>query len=774
MNPAGALRELLRGLQAAGDLRGLAPDELRAGLVATVLRLVFLRLAGDLLPRPEPRDDAWRAHLARVRAVHAAHGGRLFDPAAHPVLERVAVPADALARAQDHLSAETCDIEQLGAAYESTLDLALERDEAGALGLRPGSDRRRSGSHYTPRALTGPIVAATLQPALAALGDDPTPAQLLGLTICDPAMGGGAFLLEAGRQLAEHLARAWARRGESPDSTRSHALRQLAAHCLYGVDVDPIAVELARLSLWLLTRASDRPFTIFDHALKRGDSLVGRARGSIAACALRAPPVPPFDWPLEFPAVFAGDDPGFDCVVGNPPFLAGGRISSTLGPAYLAWLKHVHEDSHGNADLVAHFFRRAFALLRRGGTFGLIATNTIAQGDTRATGLRWICRHGGHIVRAERRAAWPGEAAVVVSIVHVRRGPPCGEVVLDGRPVARISAFLAHAGDDDDPAPLRANAGLAFLGSKIYGQGFLFADGVAGATPLAEMRRLVAADPRNAARIAPYIGGEEVNASPTHAHRRHVIDFGDMSEEQARQWPDLMAIVEARVRPQRQRQNRPARARRWWRFGETAPGLLAAIRGLPRVLVLSRVSRSLAFTFLAPGPVFSEQLVVFALPQFAALALLQSRVHEVWARTFGSSMKDDLRYTPSDCFDTFPLPPGFPQPELEALGRAYHEQRAALLVARGEGLTALYNRFHDPREQDPALLRLRELHAAIDGAVLRSYEWSDLAARATCEFHRGGDGRARRYGWPAAVGDEVLARLLALGRRRATAGRSSS
>ncbi len=109
------------------------------------------------------------------------------------------------------------------------------------------------------------------------------------------------------------------------------------------------------------------------------------------------PPLAPFHWQLEFPEVFERPQPGFDAFVGNPPFMGGSKISSTGGAAYLDWLLALHEDAHGNADLVAHFFRRAFNLVRAGGSIGLIATNTIAQGDTRSTGLRWICTHGGEI-----------------------------------------------------------------------------------------------------------------------------------------------------------------------------------------------------------------------------------------------------------------------------------------------------------------------------------------------------------------------------------------
>ena len=133
-------------------------------------------------------------------------------------------------------------------------------------------------------------------------------------------------------------------------------------------------------------------------------------------------PIEPFHWEIEFPEVFGRENGGFDAIVGNPPFAGKNTLINSHRDGYLDWLKTVHEESHGNADLVAHFYRRAFNLLRQDGCFGLIATNTIGQGDTRSTGLRWICTHGGTIFAARRRYRWPGVAAVVVSVVHVCRG----------------------------------------------------------------------------------------------------------------------------------------------------------------------------------------------------------------------------------------------------------------------------------------------------------------------------------------------------------------
>ena len=160
----------------------------------------------------------------------------------------------------------------------------------------------------------------------------------------------------------------------------------------------------------------------------------------------------------------------------------------------------------------------------------------------------------------------------------------------------------------------------------------------------------------------------------------------------------------------------------------------------------------------------------------AGFCALQSRVHEIWARFFASSLEDRLRYTPTDCFETFALPEGFEaNPRLEQVGSEYYEFRAALMVEYREGLTKIYNRFHDPNERSNAIGELRRLHDAMDRAVLDAYGWTDI--RPTCEFEleweddEAENGRRLRkpwrYRWPEPVGDEVLARLRALNAQRA-------
>jgi len=674
---------------------------------------------------------------------------------------------------------------------------------AGTPVLQPTPARRRTGSHYTPRSLTAPIVATALKPVLARLGDNPTPEAILELKVLDPAMGSGAFLVEACRQLADALVAAWSRHAAMPEIPPDedpliYAGRLVAQRCLYGVDHNPMAVDIAHLSLWLATLAKEHEFTFLEHALKPGDSLVGltarqiggmrwrdgqtdvapfdgflrertlqalrkraeiraapddmtreiqeqrhraveglldqarrigdavlhvffsednardreRVRTELGVLTARQPDeywpridqraaalrhgegaVLPFHWELEFPEVFASDNPGFDAIVGNPPFAGKNTIAESTRAGYPDWLKTLHEGAHGNADLVAHFFRRAFGLLRDGGCFGLIATNTIRQGDTRESGLRPILASGGTIIAAQRRLTWPGAAHVVVSVVHMLKGAWTDMPVLDGKPLSRISAFLVNGEIDATPPPLRANIGVAFQGSILLGMGFTFDDETnePAANRLADMQQLIAKDPRNAERIRPYIGGDEVNDSPTHSHRRYAIDFADLPlrrqdvgftwadadlqqrttclrqglvptdypDPVAADWPDLLAIVEERVRPARLAQNREVRARFWWKFAERAPALYHAISELQQVMVAVQTSKHLCVAILPSALVYDQKLIVFALQGYAAFAVIQCRPHEVWARFFGSTMEDRPVYTPDDCLANFPFPPSY-------------------------------------------------------------------------------------------------------------------
>ena len=589
------------------------------------------------------------------------------------------------------------------AALRKGDDLA-HRAPPGRLVLQPGEERRRTASHYTPRSLTERVVRRTLEPLLACLGPERTPEQILQLKICDPAMGSGAFLVATCRELASEIVLAWTRSGElarvieEHGNAHLHARRLVAQRCLYGVDKNAAAVELAKLSLWLVTLDRTLPFTFVDHALRHGDSLVGldfsqieafhwapakqtetcrvllrealdqavTLRQELLALADHDDPVAqgekrrlfdfaqqaiervrvvadacvgaffaeakdaarekerkrrlalveqwlggdegagaevaelareareklhPVHWWIEFPEVFFEERPDplqggavngaalMEGVVGNPPFGGKNTIIDGHPDGYLDWLKIVSPGAHGNADLSAHFFRRASGLLGEHGAMGLIATNTIAQGDTRTTGLAALVREGWELYDATDSMPWPVKgAAVTVSIVHAAHGRVRGLTGkrLGGVEVPALNTRLRAKPEREDPKPLAANANFSFQGSIVLGMGFTL-------TP-EEREALVAKDTRNAERIFPYLGGEEVNTSPTQSFDRYVISFGQMSLEEAERWPDLIRIVREKVKPERDKLKDNADGSdykaRWWQFGKLRNTLYAAIAPL--------------------------------------------------------------------------------------------------------------------------------------------------------------------------------------------------
>lgn len=756
------------------------------------------------------------------------------------------------------------------------------RVEAHRLVLQPGDERRRTGSHYTPRALTEGIVARTLEPILLSLGPTPTADQLLQLKLCDPAMGSGAFLVAACRQLADRVVAAWTAHGQLPAIAEAHAdphlhaRRLVAQRCLYGVDKNPAAVELARLSLWLVTMSRTLPFTFVDHALRPGDSLVGldyaqlqgfhwqpspqldfchaaltdaleqavSMRTEILSLAEQDAVVAqqekrrlldfseqamarvrliadvcvgaffdngtqrereservrrmdlvrswleghdalepilqglrdrvrqtqtPFHWGLEFPEVFfAGrKDPlaggrahagaRFDAIVGNPPFAGKNTIVEGNGPCYLDWLKTVHVDAHGNSDYSAHFFRRSAPLLGDHGAFGLIATNTIAQGDTRSTGLAWLVKEGWTIFDATNSLPWPGAAAVTVSVVHMAHGSAVHRVQgrLDGRPVSCINSMLKPSLERAEATALSSNAGGAFVGSYVLGMGFVL-------TP-EERETLIHRDARNAERIFPYLGGQEVNTSPTQSFDRYVINFGQLSLEEASQWPELLKILEERVKPERL-QTKDASVQRWWLFSRPRQELYAALKPLQRCLVTSAISKHRCFAFQPTNRIWSHNVYVFPVETFTFFAVLQSRIHTSWVELTASGLEDRGGYRPSDCFETFPFPQGDPRGVLEGLervGERLYQSRAQYMQETEQGLTRTYNALKDPACVDERIRALRALHEALDKAVLEAYGWSDLTVPPFCPMSAEDTAAVQRFN------DTVIDRLYALNAQRA-------
>ncbi|APU22204.1 Eco57I restriction-modification methylase domain-containing protein [Actinoalloteichus sp. GBA129-24] len=778
----------------------------------------------------------------------------------------------------------------------------------GALFVTESSLRKNTGTHYTPRFLAEEVVEGALQPLVYTHGplqtadestwQPKTSAELLRLRVADIAMGSAAFLVAAARYLGDRLVEAWTREGHElvrdyraedhvtdPDSdpVRITARRLVIEHCLYGADINEMAVEMAKLSLWLVSMDATRPFTFLDDRLVAGDSLLGItsldqleylhldpekgreiheddvfgwtagvrelvaeiaaarrrlteielgsdplaalaekrrllaeaarrteqvrlfadltvgaalsragkgdravAAASVAAAQLAAgvaagepgalekaeqqrsdwlatDQVPgsfdrePIHWPLVFPEVFEGG--GFDAVVGNPPFLGGKKISGASGGAYREYLvADLASGRKGNADLIAYFFLRTHSILGDPGQSGLIGTNTLAQGETREVGLDQIVDARFSIRAAVTGRPWPSKsAAIEYSVVWLSRSSHAMkfERWLDGRRVDGITSSLAVESRGSLPAfTLAQSAGRSFQGSTLLGTGFTMAPAIAA--------EIVKVDPASSDVLFPYLNGKDLNSSPCGLASRWAVNFRDWSEARAQSYESCYQWLVDHVKSDRLASGSDYAAVNWWRYWRPRGDLYAAINQLDRIVVITRVSSTVVPVIVSARQVISDAIVVFATDDTAMLALLSSAPHYWWAVARASSMKADLRYTPSDVFETLPLPTL--TQEMRDLGDRLDTFRRSVMLGRQLGLTKLYNQVFSADYVDDDLTELRRIHRAIDEATVRAYGWDDLLDQLDHGFHPAG--KDTRYTIGPAAQREVLDRLLELNHER--------
>lgn len=829
------------------------------------------------------------------------------------------------------------NVEEFGSVYEGLLEYEPSIDLSATtpvFDFKPGDERAATGSHYTPDDLVQPLIKHSLDHLIAERlkAKDPA-AALLDLRVADIACGSGHILLAAARRIATELA--IVRTGEEQPSPAAYraAIRDVIRTCIYGVDLNPLAVELCKVALWLEAHNPGEPLNFLDHHIKCGNAIVGlvrqeevdagvpdeafaklpgddadigknvrarnkrerkeRATGqaklafthqreaelaavldrwrtvtsmpettpaeidakkkafesfssSGAAFTLRNLASIPlaqfyiartpenadklitderfrdfwsgrvaaqgqapaaafalahrkrfFHWFLEFPEIVQRG--GFDCILGNPPYLGGQALSGTYGHEFCGYVRHAFAPT-GLSDLVVYFLRRIFMLLRPGGFTAIITTNSIKDGDVRKDGLEQVVAQGGTINHAVRGIKWPGRASLFVSLVSITRGTFAGEYLLDGKRVSRITPFLDDSVELGAPFALSESARLMSQGATLVGDGFLL-------DPVAAQGMLDAnARNRDVLRPAPR-GREDINGSPTQLPTRWAINFGNMEEVEARKYEGPYLHVLSTVKPERQESNRDAYRERWWIYGERRPGLVNRCRGLSNVFVIGTPAKHFALSRQPSTWVFTNTCFVLTTERWDFYATVQSTIHEAWARKYSGALETRLRYSPSDCFDTFAFPGELwqaAQAELATVGEQYHEHRRSLMLSLWLGLTDVYNLFHsrdieadlevhfaarakkDPRglsippehreralaftydQAFAGLLELRRLHVALDSSVRDAYGWKSLDLQH--DFHEVEtlpENDRVRYTISPAARKEVLKRLLALNHERA-------
>jgi hypothetical protein len=798
------------------------------------------------------------------------------------------------------------DVEEFGSVYEGLLEYQP------AVGQMPwefrfekGTARSSSGSHYTPDELVHPLIKHSLDYLIEdRLKQDPSGESLLTLKVADVACGSGHILLAAARRIALKLAQARTGEDQPAPSPYRRALREVVQHCIYGVDKNPLAVELCKVALWLEAHNPGQPLNFLDHRIRCGDAIVGVGRAedldkgipdeafitlpgddkevvarlkrantaarkgmeqlrkanqaellqrlsalgadwksldtleentvqaveakrrhyeklrqgpqwwrmkqladlataqffipkttanelylsteqdfreySSGRKALQTQAVARavavsterrfFHWFLEFPEVFAAG--GFDCVVGNPPFLGGQKLTGSFGENYLEYYKVAYHPI-GAVDIVTYFFRRIFNILCPSGFMSLISTKTIAQGRARKDGLEVISKKGGSINHAVRLMKWPGEANVDIALLTITKQPWKGPFILSGKEVKTITPYLDDAVTLGNPYALKQNAGKSFQGSIVLGKGFVLEPEQAQA--------LIAKDPKNKDVLFPYLNGDDLNNNPDQNSSRWVINFFDWPEIKAREYPDCFEIVERLVKPERMLYDESKNAwnksvkEKWWQFGAWRKGLDEVITQLERVLAINRHTKFIHAGYVNSKQVFSDATVVLVLDSFEKFSFFSSTLHTEWAWKNSATMgASTLRYSPTQCFENFPFAlNNFTSGQLNKIGEEYHKHRASLMLGVQIGLTETYNLFHAralpaPEEagkvaalppndiektygKDTAHLvkhlaaskeatytleqalagihQLRALHVEMDQAVLEAYGWGDIQLR---------------------------------------------
>jgi methylase of polypeptide subunit release factors len=791
------------------------------------------------------------------------------------------------------------DVEEFGSVYEGLLELQLtinkiEGTEEYSCNFDGSGERGKSGSHYTPEELVQPLIKHSLEYLIEdrvkpykqkKVTKENTVTSLLQLKICDVACGSGHILLSAARRVALEIARIQSEEEQPNPLAIRKAMKDVVRNCIYGVDKNPLAVELCKIALWLEAYNPGEPLNFLDHHIKCGDAIVGlaqrteletgiadeafktltgddkeiakgfrdknikeRKQRAAKVSQLKAdfekatddslkttneefmafnkmPENTPeeieskayaykrfiegegvnflkamadtkvaqffisktaenkdvlitdadfrlilsgnrdwhdrkvakakavaieeriFHWFIEFPEVFSQG--GFDCILGNPPFLGDRKLKEAYGELFLEWIRY-NFTKGATVDLVVYFFLRINSIIKNNGFQSLISTNTVSQGKARELGLEKIVANGSVMNHAVKGMKWPGLAAVEVSLITIFKGVWIGKYYLNGNETNQISPFLDTADNTGTPFPLASNHGKSYQGSIILGMGFILEPN--------EAERFYKLNPRNREVIFPYLNGDDLNNNPLQKPTRMVINFFDWTKDKASEYSEPFNLLEEKVKPERW-ENPDDEKYPFWFHWRPRNEMYRSINQLNRVLVSCRVSKYVNQSFVEPGAIFDVATSVVMRSEFWEFAFLQSSLHDQWAWKYASTLESRIRYVNVDCIDTFPILESISsemKEKIDLIGESYHEHRRMLMLNMQLGLTKTYNLFHSNAINDKLLnendkqvtslkkhlektentisfneaikdiLKLREIQIQMDTLILEAYGWNDI------------------------------------------------
>jgi hypothetical protein len=607
--------------------------------------------------------------------------------------------------------------------------------------------RHALGAHFTSEADIQKVVLPTIVipwqeriEAAKTLTDlEQLARDIRGFRVLDPACGSGNFLYVAYRELVnlemEILRKIHEGFGQRARKAAG-ALSLISTTQFHGIDVDPFAVELAKVTLMLAKRI----------ALSETQQSRFAAQRDLPFEFEQPLPLDNLDTNIVATDALFVDWPRADAIIGNPPYQSKNKMVEAYGRDYVDRVRARYPEVPGRADYCVYWFRRAHDELQPGARAGLVGTNTIRQNYSRQGGLDYIVNNGGTITEAVSTQVWSGDAVVHVSIVNWLKGDDAGSKKLFKQlgddvdspwevfELDSISASLSGRFDVTEAKTLRSNAQseTCYQGQTHGHAGFLL-------TP--EQAHELRKDPSSQAVLHPYMTGDDMLevAGP----RRFAIDLNRYNDRlraavhraafdrlETKVMPDIVAKAEAeRKKTNESTGPRQSHARRWWRYWRPRAELIRLIATLPRYVACARVTKRPVFAFIAPTVRPNDALQVFTMSDDYSFGILQSAAHWEWFVERCSTLKGDFRYTSNTVYDSFPWPQSPTVAQVRRVASAAVNVRALrrkLITELGMSLRELYRSLERPGDNP-----LKDVHQQLDRKCSPYPVWRGVAVDGT-------------------------------------------
>jgi len=565
--------------------------------------------------------------------------------------------------------------------------------------------------------------------------------ELSNFKVLDPACGSGNFLFIAFKEmklLEKTILQEIREKSTKPADAKKLVkflmdYKYVSTNQFFGYDIEPFAVELAKVTLmiakeliWLENKEShdnkNKPLPLdnLDNNIICTDALIDD-----------------FGNPKKWVEV--------DAIIGNPPFQARSKMLGKFGTEYINKLWNAYPELNKYGDFCTFWFYKAHQVLKDDCYGGLVGTNTIRENNSRQNSLDYIVKNGGTIFNAVSTQKWSGSAVVFVSIVNWKKGKydmpkmlyfPDDKNNLVIHETDEINSSLSINIDVSKAIRLKSNtteSKFCFMGQKHGHEGFLL--------PANQAKILLENDSQNKEVLKPYLNGNELVANLNSQPKRFVIDFSQLSIDEAKRYKELFKIIVKKVFPDREKLAKKQITdnkelleidpklrvntsyvqyhNTWWQLIGKRPELVGKLSKIKRYIAVSAVSKRQIFEFISSEIRPNAALIVFAFEDYYSFGILQSKLHWEWWKAKCSTLKGDYRYTINPVWDTFPWPQQPSKKQIENVAKASKELRDARNASIRKNRLTLREIYQ--LVETPGKFVIKDLHNKLDNAVMEAY-----------------------------------------------------